>query len=281
MLKEGVSFVVPVYNTGETLSECVHSILEGDFEFPFEILLVDDGSTCNTTLELLKKYENTPHVSLYFKENGGASSARNYAYKKLKYPLIFNLDSDDILLSKNLKEAYTILLNNRNIDVIYSDFHYTGDFNHLQKSNEFDPIKLYFSGNYIPNNSLFRKKLIDELGGYNESLEVCEDYDFWVRASLKGFVFYYFQKPLFLYRKEYNSHSLSSTKTKLYPESKKKLRSKITGNDIDLEKLNNYFIHSSQNNKKMVIKLFIMVNFPYLYNFLKKKKIFKNDYIID
>lgn len=88
------SVIIPVYNAERTLSRCVNSILNQDFN-DYEIILVNGGSKdksleiCN---DLSDKYENIFTIN---KENGGASSARNAGLDHARGDFILFVDSDD------------------------------------------------------------------------------------------------------------------------------------------------------------------------------------------
>lgn len=86
--------IIPVYNAERTLSRCVNSILNQDFN-DYEIILVNDGSK-DKSLEICNdfsdKYENIFTIN---KENGGASSARNAGLDHARGDFILFVDSDD------------------------------------------------------------------------------------------------------------------------------------------------------------------------------------------
>lgn len=90
--------IVPVYNTGKYLEECIESVLKQKTSYDYRIIIVNDGSSDNTTLALLRKYKKNKIVSVLDKENGGISSARDMAIDVSKGRYLMMLDSDDILL---------------------------------------------------------------------------------------------------------------------------------------------------------------------------------------
>lgn len=90
-----LSVIVPVFNTGEILINCIDSILQQTIR-DFEIIIVDDGSTDSNTKQICdnytRKFEN---VVLITKNNGGAASARNAGISASKGHYIGFVDSDD------------------------------------------------------------------------------------------------------------------------------------------------------------------------------------------
>ena len=89
-----ISFVIPVYNTGEYLQQCIDSIISQTWK-NIEIIAVDDGSTDNS-LSILEKYaQSHPNIYVFHKENGGVSSARNLGLDHIHGEYVFFVDSDD------------------------------------------------------------------------------------------------------------------------------------------------------------------------------------------
>ncbi|CTC92617.1 glycosyltransferase family 2 protein, partial [Streptococcus pneumoniae] len=98
-----ISVVVPVYNVSDYLHFAMDSLIKQTYQ-NFEVILVNDGSTDNSPQlceEYAKQYEN---VSVFHKENGGLSDARNFGVSKASSDWIFFLDPDDYL------EDYTLEL---------------------------------------------------------------------------------------------------------------------------------------------------------------------------
>jgi glycosyltransferase involved in cell wall biosynthesis len=94
-----VSFIMPAYNCGETVEESVNSIVHGNFDQGDEIIIVDDCSTDMTAIVLQAIKEKYPFVTiLAHARNKGGAAARNTAVEHANNPLIFCLDSDNILV---------------------------------------------------------------------------------------------------------------------------------------------------------------------------------------
>lgn len=98
-----LSIIVPVYNSEDYLEECLDSILNQTLR-NIEVLVIDDGST-DSSSEIIRNYASVDiRVKPFFKENGGASDARNYGLVKATGKYITFVDSDDVLLNANLYE---------------------------------------------------------------------------------------------------------------------------------------------------------------------------------
>ena len=102
------SFIIPVYNRPQEIEELLDSLFAQTFSQPFEIVVVEDGSTL-TSEEVIDVYRgrlnNRPHISLtYFKkENTGPGSSRNYGMQRAQGNYFIILDSDCILPDDYLK----------------------------------------------------------------------------------------------------------------------------------------------------------------------------------
>ena len=70
-----ISVIVPVYNAGQYLEQCIQSILDQTFT-DFELILVDDGSTDGSLLSCNRLALNDKRISVLHQKNNGAMSAR-------------------------------------------------------------------------------------------------------------------------------------------------------------------------------------------------------------
>lgn len=95
--KVQISIVVPVYNVEAYLDRCVQSLLSQDMLSETEILLVDDGSTDRSGAICDDYAEKNPRISVFHKENGGLSDARNYGLKRACGKYVLFIDSDDFI----------------------------------------------------------------------------------------------------------------------------------------------------------------------------------------
>ena len=275
-----VSIVIPVYNTkAEFIKECIESIV--DIKYPHEIIVVDDGSYEKDTLEFLEEIKEYKNTRLLKKVNGGLSSARNFGIKNATGKYILPLDSDDLLISKNLELALDKLLSDENIDIVYGDFQNFGDKNTYNKSGEFSRMKIAISGNYVSAVILYKKEVWDSLGGYDITFNSIEDWDFSSRAAVFGYNFTYLAVPLFKYRRIFNGKSLSQNDLSSYIENKKRVVNNVPREFFSKKNINDYVLTSFKREKKLFFKTTIILFFPWLYRFLLKKGVFKNDIIVD
>lgn len=100
------SIVVPMYNSSSYICDCIESILNQTYK-NYELLLIDDGSTDNTFLQIEEYINECPEQIKYVKkENGGAASARNVGIDVAEGEHIVFIDADDTVacdyLGKNI-----------------------------------------------------------------------------------------------------------------------------------------------------------------------------------
>ncbi len=102
------SVIVPVYKVEKYLPACIESVLNQTFS-DFELILVDDGSpdSCPDICDSFKEKDN--RIKVVHKQNGGLASARRAGIKAAQGDYVFNLDSDDLILTDTLECAYNII----------------------------------------------------------------------------------------------------------------------------------------------------------------------------
>lgn len=93
-----VSVIIPTYNNEAYLRACVDSVLSQKTSFPFEVIVVNDGSTDGSQALLEAKYDDNPKVRLVHQQNKGLSGARNTGIDLAKGEYFLFVDSDDRLL---------------------------------------------------------------------------------------------------------------------------------------------------------------------------------------
>lgn len=108
MDKELISVIIPVYNVQKYLEKCLNSVLNQTYK-NLEILLIDDGSTDNSS-KICEEYKlKDSRIKVFHKENGGLSSARNYGIKEAKGIYITFIDSDDDIEEDYIEYLYKLL----------------------------------------------------------------------------------------------------------------------------------------------------------------------------
>ena len=188
-----ISTVIPVYNTkSEWLEQAVQSILSQTYK-KFEILLVNDCSTNQPTIDSLKKLEEYPEVRvIHLEENAGIGGAINKGIDEAKYGIIARMDSDDIAHNERFQAQIDYLIDNPNVDLVGAQINYLTLQNEqwtlLQPAATQHPQiitkEVAQQSHWFLNHPtvMFRKSSVLRVGGYDESLRgLAEDYELWIR----------------------------------------------------------------------------------------------------
>ena len=214
-----ISIVVPVYNVSEKhLTECIESVMNQTYK-NWELCLADDASTWDCVVPVLKKYEANPKVKVvYRKKNGHISAATNSAIEVATGEFIAFMDCDDILTPNALYEMAKKLNEDRDYDFIYSDedkVDNDGNNRHMPHfKSEWAPDTL-MSYMYTSHFSMYRKSIVDELGGLRVGYEGSQDYDFTLRFTERTDKIGHVSKVLYHWRETQGS-TATSPETKPY-----------------------------------------------------------------
>jgi poly-beta-1,6-N-acetyl-D-glucosamine synthase len=97
-----VSIIVPAYNEEKVIANCVESILASRYK-NYEVILVDDGSTDRTLIEM-QKFDRVAKVKIISQMNGGKASALNHGFQISKGEILFFVDADGIFTADTIRE---------------------------------------------------------------------------------------------------------------------------------------------------------------------------------
>jgi glycosyltransferase involved in cell wall biosynthesis len=98
------SVIIPVYNRPDEIKELLESLVVSDYIKPYEVIIVEDGSTITCSNEI-EKYKDKLNISYIFKENSGPGDSRNFGMKKAKGDYFIIFDSDCIIPKQYLSEV--------------------------------------------------------------------------------------------------------------------------------------------------------------------------------
>ena len=115
-----ISIIVPFYNAETHIKNCLDGLKNQEFSKPFEVIMIDDGSTDNSQ-NLVKKYDFPGLILHSLPKNSGPGAARNVGLKKAKGEYIFLIDVDDSIDPYTLTILYNSA-NENNYDFVFSDF---------------------------------------------------------------------------------------------------------------------------------------------------------------
>lgn len=129
-----VSIIVPVYNVGKYLDECLQTMVKQSYK-NIEIILVDDGSTDNSGEILDQWQKRDSRVKVFHQENKGVSSARNLGLDKAQGDYICFADGDDYLMEDYVEYLLDMILKH-DADISLTKYTFT---NYLKNQVEEDP----------------------------------------------------------------------------------------------------------------------------------------------
>jgi glycosyltransferase involved in cell wall biosynthesis len=219
-----ISIIVPCYNQGKYLNECLESVLMQDYK-KWECIIVNDGSIDNTSA-LAAAWKKRDNRFKYIEQvNGGLSSARNTGINFSIGDLILPLDADDKITKNYIDEAVRLFTTLPNLKLVYCKAHLFGNEDLEWKLSSYTYKNLLIE-NMIFCSSIYKKTDFLRIKGYDEELKNgLEDWDFWIRLldsdalvmQLPIIGFYYRIRNSSMHKKLLASGQLfNSLKTKIF-----------------------------------------------------------------
>ncbi|HEY40915.1 MAG TPA: glycosyltransferase [Dehalococcoidia bacterium] len=197
-----VSVVITTYNYRRFLAEAIQSVLEQTFT-DFELIIVDDGSTDNTR-EAVDNFKDQ-RIKYIYQEHRGGNVARNVGLSISTGKYIAFLDADDIWLPEKLEMQVSLLDSSPDVALVCSDFYRFDDqsgtiLNRAWENRQVDPkralnLLLSESAFAVTSTVLIRTDVITEVGGWDESLNIGQDWELFVRIA-RNFAFEAIHTPL-------------------------------------------------------------------------------------
>lgn len=234
-----ISIIVPVYNVEYFLPICLKSISQQTYK-DFEVIVVNDGSTDNSG-SICEEYIKTDNrFKVYHKQNGGVSSARNYALDKIQGEWVYFCDADDILYRNALE---TLIINfDENVDSTMGGYiRIKPQENILEENTLYEEINMSVEETlhdfYKPKynmyngyiwNRLFRRSIIEKYHiRFREDIYIKEDGLFLIQYLCKcNNGTYYNTRPIYKYR-EHSSSAMNSKLNNINKESVSRLKASL------------------------------------------------------
>ena len=180
-----VSVVIPTYNRADFVREAIASVLRQDYPH-IELIVVDDGSR-DGTAAVVSSFG--PAVQYLWQENCGVSTARNRGVAASTGGLIAFLDSDDLWLPRKVSAQVAYFEAHPDAQACHTDeiwirrgVRVNERHTHRKQGGWQFPASLPRCV-ISPSAVMMRRALWDRLGGFDESLPACEDYDLWLRLT--------------------------------------------------------------------------------------------------
>ncbi|MGM0331803.1 glycosyltransferase family 2 protein [Enterococcus sp. AZ050] len=184
-----ISIAMPVYNVEEKwLRLCIDSILNQVYT-NWELCMADDASTDPNVKKILTEYQQLDErIRVVFrKQNGHISEATNSALAIATGEFVALLDNDDELAINAFYEVVKVLNENPELDLIYSDEDKI-DMDGNRSDPAFKPDwspDLLLGTNYISHLGVYRRSILEEIGGFRKGYEGSQDYDLVLRFTEK------------------------------------------------------------------------------------------------
>ncbi len=185
--KVQVSVIIPSYNRGWIIKEAIDSVLAQDYR-DFELIVVDDGSTDNTS-EILDSYKDD--IKVFFQDNNGVSAARNRGIAASLGRFVAFLDSDDLWLPQKLSTQVAFFNNTPDALICQTEELWIRNGIRVNpKKRHKKPSGMIFEPSLAlclvsPSAVMIRRSLFDRVGNFDETLPACEDYDLWLRITCR------------------------------------------------------------------------------------------------
>lgn len=184
-----VSVVTPTYNRARFLPDAVASVLAQTHP-DLELIIVDDGST-DDTRNVLEPFLADRRIHYFYQDNQGQSQARNLALKQATGDYIAFLDSDDLWAPDKLEKQMAILRAHPEVDIVHGDevmIDEQGAVVSLENMKRYSGriTRYLLADNSVSiTTALVRRRCFDEMGGFDTSVGVADDYELWLRFSAR------------------------------------------------------------------------------------------------
>ena len=204
-----VSVILPVYNQEKYLEETIDSILSQQYS-NFELLILDDGSTDNSSAIIRKFQAKDKRVNAHFESNSGKSMSTNLLVTKAKGELCAFLDADDVMLEDRLLKQ--VEFHQANPDIAASSCHCF----YINENGNMFGVQRYSIGIQVAQYNkpftneefiicsytglMVKKKVYLEIDGLRKQFEPCEDFEFFNRLTDGGYSLSIIPEVLMKYR---------------------------------------------------------------------------------
>lgn len=182
-----VSVIIPTFNRAGWLTETIESVLSQTYP-NLELIVVDDGST-DDTAEVVQRFGN--RLTHLRQANRGVSAARNRGVAASRGAWVAFLDSDDLWRPNKVAAQVAMFQSQPEVAVCYTDEIW------IRHGVRVNPKRIHQKHTgwlfepslprciISPSSIMMRRSLWTRLGGFDERLPACEDYDLWLRMTAR------------------------------------------------------------------------------------------------
>ena len=209
--KPHVSIIITNYNYAKFICKCIESCLGQNYDFDFEVIFVDDGST-DDSLQIANLYKEKG-LRIISQKNRGVESASNNGFETPRGKYVVRVDADDYLHSDYLKQMLSVFT--PDISFVYSDYYIVDDGDELideMNLPDFDTSEILSRGDFLATGTTYRKNDIERLGYYTTKIRNCglENYELILKILQNGNCGAHVKDRLFYYRQ--HGGNISTTK---------------------------------------------------------------------
>ncbi len=182
-----ISVIIPTYNRARLLPRCLDSVSAQTFK-PLEVIVVDDGSTDSTQAQVRRDY---PGVKLYAQENKGPSAARNAGIRAAAGDWLALLDADDAWLPAKLERQAQAVQDCTDVNIVHTDEIWIRNGVRVNPQRKHQKYGGFIFRHCLPrcvispSSVLIHRRVFAQVGLFDETLPVCEDYDLWLRICAR------------------------------------------------------------------------------------------------
>ncbi len=217
-----VSVIIPIYNSEKTIVKCLKSIMNQTYK-NIEILVINNGSTDNSTKITSELMENDERIKLINTEKKGVSLARNIGLSEAKGDWIMFVDADDWIDESAINDMITIAIQEK-VDIVkcaYKMIYSPKKVNvisYKEKKENIDSLfwKVFFKTyNY---NQVWGQLISSHIAKkckFDENLIMAEDYKYNYELYKKINYIYVLQKPFYNYSVNQNGINYSTNREKI------------------------------------------------------------------
>ena len=193
-----ISIILPVYNGDKYLEQAINSCLEQKYK-NFELIIINDAST-DRSLHIAENFalKDDRIKIVNNKLNKQLPKCLNIGHVLAKGEFITWTSDDNILKPDFLFSLYKALIKNK-CDIVFSNYDIIWANGKFKRTQYTGPVTKLIFGDVVGASFLYKPKVFNELKGYRHKFILVEDYDFFLRASLR-FKLYHLEENLYQYR---------------------------------------------------------------------------------
>ncbi len=216
-----VSVLMPVYKGEQFIALSIESVL-AQIHSNIELIIVNDGSPDHSD-DVILPYLDDPRVKYIEQQNAGVAAARNTALLYAKGKYIGLCDQDDEWLPYKAEKQVEYLETHPEAGLVHGDVDYINEFGQLLPHDPYFPAavsgdcfpRIYMGNPVMAVAAMFRRNVVDAVGGFDQSIKYSDDFDLWLRIAAHHAVGYN-EEPVARYRLHAENNSRHQVSIRKY-----------------------------------------------------------------